>query len=163
MRTPAGAGCFKNVLFCTDFSENADFAFDFALEEARRGGGGALRLLHVIPEPDAQFWKTYINDVEGVNHKARRDIDAKIQKAYAARMPLDVRLEAAIQIGADADEILKYAAKIQADLLVIGRQGRSALGRVLFGNVTEKVVRKANCAVLVVPLSFEKNAAAPRV
>ncbi|MCA1808102.1 MAG: universal stress protein [Lentisphaerae bacterium] len=43
---------------------------------------------------------------------------------------------------------------MNADLLVIGRQGRSSLGRVLFGNVTEKVVRKARCAVLVIPLSL---------
>ena len=114
-------GHYRRILFCTDFSDNAKFAFDFAIDAAIRNVGCTLTLLHVIPEPDAQFWKTYINDVEGVNHKARRDIDAKIQKAYAARMPLDVRLDAAILIGADADEILKYAAKIQADLLVIGR------------------------------------------
>ncbi len=150
---------FERVLFCTDFSENADFAFTFAVEQARRGASGVLHLLHVIPEPDAQFWKSYINDVAGVDNKARRDIDAKINSAYTARMPPDVKLEVAMVIGVDADEILKYARKVQADLLVIGRQGRSSLGKVLFGNVTEKVVRKADCAVLVVPLSFERGQA----
>ena len=161
MQTTGGGGRFRNVLFCTDFSANADCAFDFAVEEARRGGGGILRLLHVIPEPDAQFWKTYINDIDGVNRKARRDIDAKIQETYTGRMPDNIRLDVAILIGVDADEILKYAARVRADLLVIGRQGRSPLGRVLFGNVTEKVVRRAGCAVLVVPLITGSAAAPP--
>ena len=39
----------------------------------------------------------------------------------------------------------------------MGRHGHSALESVLFGNVPEKVARKAECAVLVVPLSFKRK------
>ena len=37
----------------------------------------------------------------------------------------------------------------------MGRHGRSSLEKMLFGNVTEKVARKAECAVLIIPLSFQ--------
>ena len=45
---------FKRILFCTDFSESADAAFDFALDAAIRRPDSTLYLLHVIHEPDAQ-------------------------------------------------------------------------------------------------------------
>ena len=48
---------FKRILFCTDFSDNADVAFDFALEQARHSPECTIHLLHVVPEPEAQFFK----------------------------------------------------------------------------------------------------------
>jgi hypothetical protein len=66
----------RKILFCTDFSENADFAFDFAIDAAVRRPGCELHLLHVVPESDAQFWKSYMYEVEDVDNQAKRDIDA---------------------------------------------------------------------------------------
>jgi nucleotide-binding universal stress UspA family protein len=40
---------YKKVLFCTDFSENSDYAFEFAYGIAKRDEG-LLYILHVIPE-----------------------------------------------------------------------------------------------------------------
>lgn len=148
---------YQRILFCTDFSENADFAFDFALDAAVRRPGCSLYLLHVIPEADAQFWKSYIYEVEGVDDKAKRDIDEKIQTAYRSRTPASVNLHVEMRIGKDSQQILAFAQEKDVDLIILGRQGSSALEKALFGNVTEKVVRKAECAVLIVPLSFQKK------
>ncbi len=149
-------GLFKRILFCTDFSENADFAFDYAVKQMRCHEA-ELFLLHVIPEPDAQFWKTYLYEVDDVDNKARTDIDEKVEAAYVSKLPEGMTMALEYRVGTDYAEILKYAEEINADLLVIGRQGRSKMGKILFGNVTERVVRKANCAVMVVPLSFEEK------
>ena len=62
-----------------------------------------------------------------------------------------------MRIGKDYLKILEFAEEKNIDLIIIGRQGRSSLGKVLFGNVTEIITRKANCAVLVIPLSFENK------
>ena len=59
----------QRILFCTDFSENANFAFNFAVDAAIRRPGSQLYLLHVVPESEAQFWKSYIYEVEGVDAK----------------------------------------------------------------------------------------------
>jgi nucleotide-binding universal stress UspA family protein len=48
-------------------------------------------------------------------------------------------------------EILEQASAMGAGLLVMGTHGRSGFDHLLLGSVTEKVVRKAPCPVLVVP------------
>jgi len=152
---------YRRILFCTDFSENADFAFDYAVDAAIRRPGCTLYLLHVIPEPDAQFWKTYIYELDNVDDKAKHDIDAKIAESYVPRVPRGVSFRTEMCVGRDYLKILEFAHKEDVDLIVLGRHGHSALEKVLFGNVTEKVVRKADCAVLVVPLSAKERAPRP--
>ena len=147
----------RQVLFCTDFSRNADFAFPYAVEAASRSPQSVLHILHVIPEPEAQFWKTYLYEVEDIDQKARDDIDRKMANAYLSRVPAGLECRVINRIGKDYVEILNVAESLTADLLVLGRQGTSALEKVLFGNVTEKVARKANCPVLIVPLTYEQN------
>ncbi len=157
MKNLKAYGPFKRILFCTDFSENADFAFGFAVEQARRLEGCMLYLLHVVPEPEAQFWRTYLNEVDDVESKGREDMDRKIQESYRSRLPEGIEMRVEIRPGTDYDQILEFAEEQKVDLLIMGRQGRSSLGKVLFGNVTEKVVRKARCPVLVIPLCFERG------
>ncbi len=145
---------FKRILFCTDFSESADAAFDFALDSAIRRPGATLYLLHVIHEPDAQYWRPMLAEVDNINAEAKKAIDAKVAAAYLSRVPkgLDVKVE--FRIGAEAASILEFARTTQIDVIVLGRHGHSSMGKALFGSVAEKIVRKAECAVLVVPLSY---------
>ena len=150
-------GAYGRILFCTDFSENAEFAFDCALDAAVRRPGSILYLLHVIPEPDAQFWKTYIYEIDDVDEKAKHDIDERIAQTYLSRTPESVNIQIEIRVGKDSDTILQFAEEKNVDLIVMGRRGRSSLGKVLFGNVTEKISRKAQCAVLIVPLSMKER------
>ena len=140
---------YRNILFCTDFSPNADKAFEFAVQSALHYENCTLTLLHVLPEPEAQFWKTYLAKVDGVDEKAKADIDAKIDEAYRPRVPAGVNFQTAFRIGNPAQTILDYAKEVKADLIVIGRQGH---GAVFFGNVSTRVARHAQCPVLVVPL-----------
>ncbi len=140
------------VLYCTDFSENASRAFAYALNAAKLRTGSELHLIHVIPEPDAQFWKTYIYDAEGdVDEKAKKDIDEKIDREYRPQIPEGLVFKTAFRIGKSHAEILKYADEIGAGLIVVGRQGAGALTSLLCGSVAEKVVKKAHCPVLVIP------------
>ena len=62
-----------------------------------------------------------------------------------------VRLVIAMRIGEAGHQILEYAKGQDMDLVIVGRQGAGAVGKILCGNVTERVVRKAGCPVLVSP------------
>lgn len=152
---------FGRILFCTDLSDNADFAFRFAVDAAMRRPGCDLTLLHVIPESEAQFWKTYVYEVEEVDNKAKHDLDERIAKAYLSKLPDGLTLQVEYRIGKDWQEILAFAKEKQTDLIVIGRQGHSALQTTIFGKVTEKIVRKADCAVLVVPMTYQQRFETP--
>lgn len=145
---------FKRILFCTDFSESADAAFEFALDAAVRRAGCALYLLHVIQEVEAQFWKSYIYEVDNIDEQAKRAIDEKMAQTYLSRVPPGLDVQVQIRVGPDAATILEFAEQNQIDLIVIGRQGRSGVRRALFGKVAEKIAHKAECAVMVVPLSY---------
>jgi len=153
---PAETTC-QRILFCTDFSENASFAFNFAIDAAIRRPGSKLYLLHVVPESEAQFWKSYIYEVEDVDAKAMHDIQERIDQTYRSRLPAGLELKVEFRIGKDYQQILNFTRENQIDLIVMGRQGHNTLQKAFFGNVTEKVVRKADSAVLVVPLSYRKR------
>jgi nucleotide-binding universal stress UspA family protein len=149
-------GSYQKILFCTDFSDNAREAFKQAVK-ATSHKGSEICLLHVIPEPDAQFWKGYIYEVGDMDAKARNDIDRAIEEQYCPIVPDGVRLVVNVKIGEVVRSILEVAEEYGADLLVIGRQGHGSITRWLLGNVAEKVVRKAECPVLVVPPKSEKS------
>ena len=149
---------FKRILFCSDFSESADAAFDFALDAAIRRPDSTLYLLHVIHEPDAQYWKTELAEVENINAEARKAIDAKVAASYLSRVPKGMDVKTVFRIGPDAATILEFAKAEQVDVIILGRHGHSSMGKALFGSVAEKIVRKAECAVLVVPLCYAQAA-----
>ena len=141
-----------SVLFCTDFSENASEAFEFALGAVSKRPGCKLFILHVMPEPDAQFWKGYLYD-EGKNleDSAKEALRRKVDEDYVPRIPGGVDYEAIFRTGGAAQQILDFIKEKKIGLAVIGRQGESALRSVFFGNVATKVVRHASCPVLVGP------------
>ena len=147
----------QRILFCTDLSDNADFAFSFALDAALRRPGCELYLLHVIPESEAQFWKTYMYEVEDVDNKAKHDLDQRVREAYIAKLPDGMTLQVEYRIGKDSQEILTFAKEKEIDLIILGRRGHSTLQKPFFGNVTEKVARKANCPVLVIPMTYKEH------
>ena len=148
---------FKRILFCTDFSESADAAFDFAVDAAIRRPDSTLYLLHVIHEPDAQYWKTQLAEVENINAEAKKAIDAKVAASYLSRVPKGMDVKTVFRIGPDAATILEFAKAAQIDVIILGRHGHSSVGKALFGSVAEKIVRKAECAVLVVPLDYARK------
>ena len=157
---PVPESRFKRILFCTDFSESADAAFEFALDMAVRRPDSTLYLLHIIHEPDAQYWKTQLAEVENINAEAQKAIDAKVASAYLSRVPKGLQVRVEFRIGPDAASILEFAKATQIDVIILGRHGHSSVGKALFGSVAEKIVRKAECAVLVVPLSYAQAAPA---
>jgi nucleotide-binding universal stress UspA family protein len=58
-----------------------------------------------------------------------------------------------VSTGNAAEEILKTAEEIKADLIAMSTHGRSGLRRLAFGSVTDKVLRGANVPILLVRAS----------
>ncbi len=66
----------------------------------------------------------------------------------AAGVPCDTK---AVD-GSPATEIVRRAQQINADLIVMGTHGHGGLAHAVLGSVTERVLHKAHCPVLVVPV-----------
>ncbi len=146
---------FSKILFCTDFNTDAMKAFHYTLNIAAGNTGCEIIMFHVIPEPDAQFWKSYIYEVDDVDIKAKHDIDRKIKEDYVPLLPDGIKWSTRYVIGNVGEEILKEAKNEKVDLIIIGRgAGKNIINRML-GNYTEKLIRKAVCPVLVVPETAE--------
>lgn len=142
---------FRKIMFCTDFNTDALTAFHYALNIASGNEDSEINIFHTIPEPDAQFWKSYIYEVENVDEKAKNDIDRKISEVYIPMIPVGIRWSSDFAVGNVGEEIVRHAAVTGAELIVIGRGAGSNMVNRLLGNFTEKVIRKAHCPVLVVP------------
>ncbi len=61
------------------------------------------------------------------------------------------RVESRLEPGAASNSITRIAGELRPTLAVVGRRGRASLAHVLLGSVSERVVRRASCPVLVVP------------
>ena len=144
---------FKNIGFCTDFSENADQAFAVARDLAVQFGA-SIEIIHVtvnfslsppvhstyMPiEYDPQF-------IEEITQSAMKSIRERYVEKLPAGLPYNVNIES----GYPSTEILRVVEDKGIDLLVMGSHGLTGLAHVLFGSTADRVVRRASCSVLTV-------------
>lgn len=147
-RAPAGAA----VLAATDFSDPALPAIEAGRDEARRRGHGFVILhaveVRVIPAESPEGSQAIL-----LAHVIRAETErARLAMAEVVERHGPVA-EAVVCPGPPADAILETAARLPADLIVVGTHGRTGLKRLTLGSVAETVVRRARCSVLVVRLA----------
>ena len=61
----------------------------------------------------------------------------------------NVRFSSAVREGHPADALLRYAAENAIDLIVMTTHGRSGLTRAVLGSISDEVVRRSRCPVLL--------------
>jgi len=144
---------YERVLFCTDFSENADYAFNFAYGIAKRDEG-LLYILHVLPDnPHQAFAENYINkeDLEKIQKSIGEDLDNKYREHYVKKIGNKIKFEIVTKSGREDNEILKFAKKENIDIIVMGTHGRTGIEHVFFGSVAERVIRRSPFPVFIIP------------
>ena len=144
---------YKKVLFCTDFSENADYAFDFAYGIAKRDEG-LLYILHVIPEnPQKAYVEGFLSteNLEKIQKTIEEDLDNNYKERYVNKIGNEIICEFVTKSGREDEEILEFAKKEKIDLIVMGTHGRTGIEHVFFGSVSEKVLRHSPIPVFVIP------------
>ena len=144
---------YKKVLFCTDFSDNADYAFDFAYGIAKRDEG-LLYILHVMPYNSNQVYaESFITseDLRKIQKAVEEDIANNYKERYEKKIENGVSYEFVTKSGREDEEILEFAKKEKIDLIVMGTHGRTGIEHVFFGSVSEKVLRHSPIPVFVIP------------
>ncbi|GAB3313144.1 universal stress protein [Hymenobacter humi] len=154
----------KNILVPTDFSTEAHYAFQAALQLAKRMGG-RVTLLHAVELPETANFSTYGGPVGGTElpnstrmpdevfmmellKATRRRMEALL--AEAAQQAPGVLVNDTVEVGRVNSAIQTVVERQHNDLVVMGAQGHSAAEHFFLGSNTERVIRTAPCPVLAV-------------
>jgi len=144
---------YKKVLFCTDFSENSDYAFEFAFGIAKRDEG-LLYILHVIPHNQHQeMIRGYVSEdvLRNIQKGLEQELDDNYKEHYTKKIEDTVRFEVATKSGREDEEIIEFAKKEKVDLIVMGTHGKTGIEHVFLGSVAEKVLRHSPFPIFVIP------------
>ena len=143
---------FTKILFATDFSENSDHAFDYALSLAK-SFNARLSVIHVINEPiDLRgFYVPHIS-FETLEKEIEEGAAKMMEKFCRTRIGDFSNYETLIVAGIPFEEILRKADEAQASIIVMGTQGRKGIDHFLFGSTAERVVRNAKIPVMTIPV-----------
>lgn len=109
--------------------------------------GGELHLVHVAePIVDAEGRNALVTPLTEVLQNGRTVLEAA---AARVRPVLGDRFVTHLTVGEPWQEILQLATDLTADIIVVGSHRRTGIERFLLGSVSEQIVRKARCQVVV--------------
>lgn len=139
-----------------DFSVSSALALDEAFRIAAEQPNAKLYVVHVASE----FGPMVRLELEGEDVRTleaeegsavlRQHVEARARAVQAAGMPAPEKVLTQLRLGGASEQIVRAAAELDADLIVVGTHGRTGVRRLLLGSVAESVVQHAGCAVMVV-------------
>ncbi|MDO9116619.1 MAG: universal stress protein [Nitrospira sp.] len=132
----------KQIVLAIDGSAASDKAVRFLVKNINPQSNG--------PE-EQPVNVTVVHAMPFLKYPEVRETGKAIIQRYADKLAkAGFQVQEAPKLGKPAEEILKVAKAHKADLIVTGAKGLGAIGRVLLGSVSTRVVQHSTCSVLVV-------------
>jgi len=142
----------KRLLVPIDFSAGSLHALDYAVDLAR-----AFRAEIVVVSVVEPIYTSVPVGMFGLTprlnlliEEQERDAREQMKKVAAKLSQRRIRHRAYVDAGSADIRIIKEAARLKADMIVMGTHGRSGLPHLWMGSVAEKVVRSSTCPVLTI-------------
>lgn len=128
----------KTIVVPVDFSGEAKGAL-----EAATSLGGEIHCLHVLFPLATVGPSVAVDDVADTDRvtNARKRLEDLTEPFKVTKLE--------VLLGTPGLEIAEYAKNIDADLIVIPSHGYHGVKRLVLGSVAERVIRHAECSVLV--------------
>jgi nucleotide-binding universal stress UspA family protein len=143
---------FKQVIWATDGSEDADRALPHAKKLAT-DGGAPLTVVYceefTLPGKGGGSLSVHA-DEDAVRAKIDEQVAALSSDGVATKLETTQS-----KVGGAAHAIAEIAAREHADVIVVGTRGRTPLAGLLLGSVTQRLLHIAPCPVLAVPASSD--------
>ena len=146
---------YSNILYCSDFSEEAEMAFHHAVDFCQRYGA-KLHMLHVL-RSGYKYMRHVVDEyvdedkVEQVaDEKLIEQAEADLKSRYGDRLEGCEQAVFAVRVGVPFVEIVRYARENKVDFIVMGASGSSELDKQTFGSTVENVARRAHCHVMAI-------------
>jgi nucleotide-binding universal stress UspA family protein len=144
----------QKLLVPVDFSLGSEMAFKYAKFLATKFSA-SIHLIHVVD-------KRYVEKIAELNGEPEEEVSEKL--SLHAKRSLEKFLtnydseglvaEKKIAVGTPFQAIALRAQAVDADMIVMGGQGRTGSGEIdeiFFGSAAERVVRLLPCPVLCIP------------
>jgi len=143
---------FKRILCPTDFSEPACRAIKAAGELAETFSADLI-LVHVVGAIPALDTPTGMVGFDVSAYQSElTDSAEKSLKDRTKHIPESVSVRTMVVHGEPAHEINCVAKEEDCDLIVVSTHGETGWRHRIFGSVTEKIIRHAECSVLTIHL-----------
>jgi nucleotide-binding universal stress UspA family protein len=146
---PPGPVLFKRMLCAVDFSECSMHALKYALSLAQEADG-CLTVVHVLaPELVGQvaIGEEHVS-LAALQRQHEQEARQLLEQAVPETVGAYCKADSLLRRGKPWREILQVASERQAELIVMGVQGRGAADLMFFGSTTQHIVREATCPVL---------------
>lgn len=155
----------RKILYATDLSVNARYAFGYAASLAGCFGAG-ITVLHVLEElsPNAvaivgdllgeERWKDVRKKnedqvVQSIKDRIEKFCDDMEHKLPECSFIIDSVI---VEIGHPVDRIIRQAKKNNCDMIVMGSRGHGVLKEAMLGSTSRRVLRRSEIPVLVIRL-----------
>jgi nucleotide-binding universal stress UspA family protein len=163
---------FHKILVALDYSECSESVLGGAISLAKMMGA-QLRLLHVLSledkaayqflaYPEASYFaltagqfERYYEEWTEFKNRSLQLLEADLEAAKAA----GVSTELSQLFGNPGKRICECAKSWDADLILMGRHGRTGIGELFLGSVSNYVLHHAHCAVLTLNTSSQSGEA----
>jgi universal stress protein A len=154
-----------NILFCTDFSEHADTAFDHAMDQAKKYNA-KLHLFHVImpTDPCGNSKRMKSTDRADSTGSAESDDDLVQQAIGALKLKYSEMVndsirgyEFVVKMGSPDVEVVRYAKQKDIDMIIMGALGIPEKDRATRIRTAANVSKFAPCQVIVIQKNVQPS------
>jgi nucleotide-binding universal stress UspA family protein len=144
------AGAYGRVLVAVDFSTHSQAALSCARSIAPHA---EIHLTHIFEAPfETEMLSMGVarKTIHKYHDEARSEAEAEMRRFMEKTGAEGRNLHVAVEHGGHVPTILRdKATEIEADLIVVGKHGKSLLERLLMGSVTLHLLTESPCDVLV--------------
>ena len=140
------------ILLAFDGSKASSEAARAATEIAN-ATNSMLHIVYVLqtdqykPYPGLEMWEGWEEGLERAKRHSRSWVEGKAERIRGEGVKA---VETHLALGEPDEEILRLAEELGISLIVVGSRGLGRIRRLLIGSVSDSVVRRAHCPVLVV-------------
>jgi nucleotide-binding universal stress UspA family protein len=140
---------FKKILFPTDFSDVSRKALKY-IKQLKGAGAQEVIVLHVIDEKELAVLSKVPDQYSQIMAHIEKDI-ANVMGAIETDLTAEgFKVKLTVKTGQPFTEIMTTAAGEKVSIIILGSHGRSNIGEMLLGSVSENVIRHARVPVLVI-------------
>jgi nucleotide-binding universal stress UspA family protein len=139
---------FSKLLVPVDGSENSLRALEAAIFLSKKLDA-QITALHVMEKAPTVYIHPQ-KELEELLKNYRKESERILEKCQEIGKNNRVELNTAISEGDVASKIIQYVDKGRFDLVVMGHRGSGKFKEMVLGSVSEKVLHRTKCSVLIV-------------